>query len=185
MEKSRETAIEILAEFEELLDKKGIKIPSKDRTGEKEEACLYGVEYYVLEDSITEILGKYFIKQKEAAMQKIAYLDSENSSNLDYENGEGNREKAVLEHDKTEIYKVEDFVMAFNDEFISDLGFIALVEEEVSEEDKKWQRITELEKKAKDKYIDCIAWKHVIEMLSEDEQEEYYKLLKKTKKEKR
>ena len=56
MEKSRETAIEILAEFEELLDKEGIKIPSEDRTGEKEEACLYGVEYYELEDSITEIL---------------------------------------------------------------------------------------------------------------------------------
>jgi hypothetical protein len=118
-------------------------------------------------------------------MQKIAYLDSENSSNLDYENGEGNRKRAVLEHDKTEIYKLEDFVFAFNDDFISDLGFVALVEEEKTEEDKKWQRITELEKRAKDKYIDCIAWKHVIEMLSVDEQKEYNKLLKKTKKEKR
>ncbi len=134
MEKSRETAIEILAEFEELLDKKGIKIPSKDRTGEKEEACLFGTEYYTIEDKITEILEKRFIKQKGAAMQKIAYLDSENSSNLDYENGEGNREKAVLEDDKTEIYTLEDFVMAFNDEFISDLGLIAIIEEETKEE---------------------------------------------------
>ena len=67
-------------------------------------------------------------------MQKIAYLDSENSSNLGYENGEGNREKAVLEHDKTEIYTLKDFVMAFNDEFISDQGLIAIIEEETKKE---------------------------------------------------
>ena len=114
-------------------------------------------------------------------MQKIAYLNAEDSSNLDYENGEGNREKAVLEHDKTEIYTLENFVSAFNDEFISDLGFIALVEEETPQD----KRITELEKKAKDKCVECIGWKHAIKMLSADEQKEYNKLIKKTKKEKR
>ena len=40
--------------------KKGIKIPSKDRednlSSESEEACIYGTEYYELEDVITEIL---------------------------------------------------------------------------------------------------------------------------------
>jgi len=124
---------------------------------------------------------KNFINQKGAAMQKIAYLDSENSNNLDYENGEGNRERAVLEHDKTEIYSLKDFVSAFNDEFISDMGYIALVEDEPTKEDKSRQRITELEKKAKDKYIDTIAWMQVVDMLSKDDQKEYYKLLNREK----
>ena len=59
IEKEREIAIEILGEFEELLARKGIKIPSDDReSGHKNEACLYGSEYYELEDGITEILKK-------------------------------------------------------------------------------------------------------------------------------
>jgi len=30
--------------------------PSADREGRKEEACIYGSEYYELEDTITDIL---------------------------------------------------------------------------------------------------------------------------------
>ena len=56
MEKERKLAIEILDLFEDFLETKGIKIPSEDREGRKEEACLYGAEYYELEDAITEIL---------------------------------------------------------------------------------------------------------------------------------
>jgi len=59
----------------------------------------------------------------------IAYLDAVNASNLDYENGEGNREKAVLEHPDIELFNIEDFVLAFNDEEISDLGYIAIVKQ--------------------------------------------------------
>jgi hypothetical protein len=54
--KARRVAIEILDEFEEMLDRKGIMIPSEDREGREEEACIYGTEYYELEDVITDIL---------------------------------------------------------------------------------------------------------------------------------
>jgi len=54
--KARRVAIEILDEFEELLDRKGIMIPSENREGREEEACIYGTEYYELEDVITDIL---------------------------------------------------------------------------------------------------------------------------------
>jgi hypothetical protein len=54
--KTRRVAIEIMDEFEEMLDRKGIMIPSEDREGREEEACIYGTEYYELEDVITDIL---------------------------------------------------------------------------------------------------------------------------------
>ena len=59
--------------------------------------------------------------------------------------------------------------------------FIALVDEATPQD----KRITELENKAKDKCIECIGWKHAIKMLSVNEQKEYNKLIRKTKKEKR
>ena len=61
IDKSREIAIQIIDEFEELLSQKGIQIPSQDREGKPEEACLYGSEYYELEDGVTDILKKYII----------------------------------------------------------------------------------------------------------------------------
>lgn len=57
-DKARELAIDILDEFEELLDRHEIRIPSADREGRKEEACIYGSEYYELEDTITDILAR-------------------------------------------------------------------------------------------------------------------------------
>jgi len=57
-DKARRIAIEILDEFEELLAGKGVSIPSEDREGRPEEACLYGSEYYLLEDTITDLLVK-------------------------------------------------------------------------------------------------------------------------------
>ena len=55
-EKAREIAIRVLDEFEELLAEKGIKIPSDDREGREEEACLYGSAYYELEDAVVGVL---------------------------------------------------------------------------------------------------------------------------------
>ena len=55
-ERAREIAIQVLDEFEELLAAKGIMIRSQDREGREEEACLYGTEYYELEDAVTGIL---------------------------------------------------------------------------------------------------------------------------------
>jgi len=57
-DKARELAIEILDEFEDLLERHGITIPSADREGRKEEACIYGSEYYELEDIVTDILAR-------------------------------------------------------------------------------------------------------------------------------
>lgn len=56
MRKERETAIRILDKVEELFNRKGVRVPSEDRENEKGEACLFGREYYQLEDNITEIL---------------------------------------------------------------------------------------------------------------------------------
>jgi hypothetical protein len=58
MEKNRQTAILILGKFERLLDKYGIVIPDENRMGEPDEACLYGANYYALEDEITDLLNK-------------------------------------------------------------------------------------------------------------------------------
>ena len=54
--KIRRIAIACINPFEDLLGDKDIKIPSDDREGNKEEACLFGSEYYLVEDKITEIL---------------------------------------------------------------------------------------------------------------------------------
>lgn len=58
METEREIAIEILEEFEDLLEGKNITIPSEDREGNEEEARIYGFEYYNLEDNITGVIKK-------------------------------------------------------------------------------------------------------------------------------
>ena len=57
-DKARRITIEVLDEFEELLNEKGILISSDDREGREEEACIYGTEYYRLEDTITDMLVK-------------------------------------------------------------------------------------------------------------------------------
>ena len=65
MKRERRIAIEILDEFEDLLAAKDIKIPSKDRESDGiNEASLYGMEYYDLEDNITDILKREFRKRR-------------------------------------------------------------------------------------------------------------------------
>ena len=59
MDKTREFAIAILDLFEDLLDEKGIDIPSEDRTGEEGEARFYGTEYFELEDGVTKLLEQF------------------------------------------------------------------------------------------------------------------------------
>ena len=56
MEKERELTIRIIDEFEELLDEHKIIIPDSDREGNEEEACIYGMNYWRLEDKITELI---------------------------------------------------------------------------------------------------------------------------------
>ena len=55
-DKARRVANRIIDEFEELLAGRGIMIPSKDREGGEDEACIYGTEHYLLEDAVTSIL---------------------------------------------------------------------------------------------------------------------------------
>ena len=59
MEITREFAIAILDLFEDLLDEKGIDIPSEDRVGEEGEARIYGTEYFQLEDGIVQLLEQF------------------------------------------------------------------------------------------------------------------------------
>lgn len=61
----REVAIRIVDEFEELLAEKDIMVPSADREGRPEEACLYGTEYYLLEDGVVGILMEEFAGKAE------------------------------------------------------------------------------------------------------------------------
>ena len=56
MDKERELACNIIDLFEDLLGEKNIKIPSQDREGNEDEACIFGSEYYALEDRINELL---------------------------------------------------------------------------------------------------------------------------------
>lgn len=58
MDKNRQTAILILGKFENLLHKYNIIVPDDNRMGEDDEACLYGAEYYTLEDEITDLLNR-------------------------------------------------------------------------------------------------------------------------------
>ena len=53
---ARQLATRICDEFEELLAEHDIKVDSNDRTGDSEEGCLFGSEYYALEDAIVGIL---------------------------------------------------------------------------------------------------------------------------------
>ena len=43
-----------------MLESKGIMIPDEDRTGEESEACLYGMTYAELENTIEELLRAYY-----------------------------------------------------------------------------------------------------------------------------
>lgn len=58
MEYSRKLAIKIIDKFEELLAKYDIKLPTNEREGNEEESCIFGTDYYELEDEITDILNE-------------------------------------------------------------------------------------------------------------------------------
>jgi hypothetical protein len=71
----RELAIRILDEFAELLAEKNVMIQSDDREGREEEACLYGSEYYGLEDAIVEILVEEIGKNHQGAVAQDGVPD--------------------------------------------------------------------------------------------------------------
>lgn len=51
-------AFDIIGEFEALLHDKGIKIPNDERElgREDEEACIFGDDYYRLEEAVKDVL---------------------------------------------------------------------------------------------------------------------------------
>ena len=67
----REHAAQICDVFEELLAEHGIVIPNDEREGEEDEACLFGDDYYWVEDSVVEILTKLLDKVKANPDAKI------------------------------------------------------------------------------------------------------------------
>lgn len=62
MDEKRELAARIVDLFDDLLYQKGIEVPCEDadeqaeRRGGKNDACLYGMEYWTLVDKIEEML---------------------------------------------------------------------------------------------------------------------------------
>lgn len=56
--KTKEVAADIINQFEELLLKNNIIIPNENREGNDDEACIYGKDYYDLEDYIINVLKK-------------------------------------------------------------------------------------------------------------------------------
>jgi len=67
---------------------------------------------------------------------KIGYLNAEASADLIFERielmgGEPTTpfEIAMINHSELEVFTLKDFVEAFNDEYISDLGYIILLED--------------------------------------------------------
>ena len=56
----------------------------------------------------------------------IAYLQSSCVANFEY-NTPSRFKRAIIEHEELEYYSIDDFVDAFNDEYISDLGYIIRV----------------------------------------------------------
>lgn len=63
MTPERLLAIKIIDEFNEVLEKHGIMIPSDDREGDKTEAPIYGIVYCQLENSITEMIEEFVKKE--------------------------------------------------------------------------------------------------------------------------
>jgi hypothetical protein len=63
MEKERRVAIKIIDIFEDLLEEHNLTVPSKERSGEPEEARIFGTTYYEIEDIITDML-KVLVKEK-------------------------------------------------------------------------------------------------------------------------
>lgn len=55
IKKERELAIQVISEFENLLDEYGMKFPC-DETENEDRACIYGDIYYGLEDKIVSII---------------------------------------------------------------------------------------------------------------------------------
>ena len=58
----QEYAWAILDLFEDLLDEKGIDIPSDDRSESEDEARIFGSEYFELEDKIIGLLKSFRVE---------------------------------------------------------------------------------------------------------------------------
>lgn len=65
--KVRQFSADVCSIFEDLLGDYDIYIPSNDREGEEGEACLYGTEYSIVEDGVTEILVDLIEELKDAS----------------------------------------------------------------------------------------------------------------------
>ena len=71
----RRYAADICNWFEHLLDKYDITIPDEDRTGSEDEARLYGVSYYGLEQAVTEVLRELIQEVKAKPDANCEYFD--------------------------------------------------------------------------------------------------------------
>lgn len=75
MIKLREYSVEIVELFEELLEEYNITIPDEDRTGDENEARLYGMTYSNLEEDVLHALCRLVLRVKKLP---DAEIDTEN-----------------------------------------------------------------------------------------------------------
>lgn len=62
--KLRMYSTEIVELFEDLLEKHDITIPDEDRTGDENEARIYGMTYGDLEDEVKHVLSRLVLRVK-------------------------------------------------------------------------------------------------------------------------
>ena len=104
---NRELAGVIIDKFEELLDKYDIKLPSDEREGNEDEAAIYGIDYFDLEDEITTILDK------QASLKNIRY-NIKNNSNINFCNNHSFEEIKNKNIDGLDYEKAHDLLYAEN-----------------------------------------------------------------------
>ncbi len=123
MEFHRKVAIKIIDEFEKLLDRYNIKLPSRDREGNEEEAAIYGTEYFELEDKITDILDKMALtKNVRSAINTRSKFKLCNGHSFE-EIKEGNMDK--LDYNRAydlaciedEIHSISVYLGVYDEEF--------------------------------------------------------------------
>ena len=66
----------------------------------------------------------------------IAYLNAEATNHLEFENNANsdiNRQIALLQHPEVVFYRPTEFALAFNTEYVSDYGSVAIVDSKTRE----------------------------------------------------
>lgn len=115
MEINRKIAAEIMNKFEEMLNKHEIKITNEDRKDNENAACIYGNDYYELEDAITKILYNSTIEIK--LKKWIEYIKQEKDVEKVIRKFE---EIFANEYETIYIQEVEETFESYSEKYVLD-----------------------------------------------------------------